>query len=159
MLEAGPLADRGAPDSVLLQQLFLLPQDHPVELNGLRQNRRDDRQELLVAREVVVVDEGLIHRERPRRPALDLDGNAEEADGCFQARQVAATEGAVEEIGLLANVGDDPSATCSDDIAGDAFAQGVGSSIDLLFRETHCCFNAQPPDRLVEQDERAAEHM
>ena len=76
VFEPVPVAHLGSELRVLLEEDFLLPHDHPVDLDGLAEEGGDDIEEAGVAAELVIGGEGFIDRERAGRPTLDLDRDA-----------------------------------------------------------------------------------
>jgi hypothetical protein len=101
VLEAVAVADLGAELRVLLEQLFLLPHHHAVDLDRLREERGDDVEELMIAVELQVGDERLVDRQRPHRAALNPDRHTEEADRHGGVVAGGETISPIEEVRLV----------------------------------------------------------
>ena len=163
------LADRSAgPDDVrevvLLAQLLaqvlvfvdqppLVLLDQPLNLDGLRDHRRDDAQELDAAVEVALGLVAQVHPERADGAAVQHDGDAHEAELLFVA--VGPPGRAVEHRRLAADAGHDDRLGGFHHAAGDALAHAVldvlGGTIESVRR-----FYVQLP-ALAQQRDHAAD--
>ena len=158
VLEAKAIADLRAKLRILLDQLFLLPHHHAVDLNRLRQICPDDIHERMVVGELLVVAVRLIDRQRPGGAAADLDRDAQKADLDF-GRDGGEPAGAVQEIRVSANIANDPRPAGGDNVSGDAFTQGIAVPLDVVGGEAQCRFGAQSAGRFIQQNQRASMHI
>jgi len=108
--------------------------------------------------ELVLAAEGLVDRQGSRGPAGDLDGDADVADGRVRRNGRQAT-GAIQEIRVIPQVRDDPRPTRSDDVAGDAFAQGVLAAFDVLRIQPKRRLRTQPACGFVQKHQGAPVHI
>lgn len=105
---------------------------------GLSHESGDDGEQSCVGLELGVGDEGLVDAHGSDELLGVLDGDAEEADGrgfVVGIRGGAGT-GAVEEVGVFGDVGDDGGLPGVEDGAGDAFATGVAAALLFLGGES-----------------------
>ena len=134
VLEPVAVADLGAELGVLLEQLFLLPHHHPVDLDRLREERGDDVEERVVAAELLVADERLVDRQRAGRAALDLDRDAEEADRPRRGSSWLSRPVRLRKSGSFRRSGMIRGRPGRDDVPGDPFAQRILAPLDLVRR-------------------------
>ena len=163
------LPDRSAgPDDVgevvllpeLLPQVFvfvdeapLVLLDQPLNLDGLRDHRRDDAEELDAAVEVAFGLVAQVHAERAHGPAVQHHGDAHEAELLLVA--IGPPGGAVEHRRLTADPGHDDGLGSFHHPAGNALAHPV---LDVLGGtvEPVRCFYIQLP-ALAQQRDHAAD--
>jgi hypothetical protein len=149
VLESEAVAHLGAELRVLFEQLFLLPHDHPVDLDRLREERSDDVHENVVAAKLLVADVRLVDRQRAGRAVLDLDRHADVADR-FVALVRRDSAGAIEKIRFVPQIRDDARPAGRDDVAVDPFAQRILAASDLFVSQPDCRLRAQSAGGIVE---------
>ena len=108
---------------VLVDQPLLVFLDQPLDLDRLRDARRDDAEKLDVAVVVAIGIELEVDADRADRAAVEQDRHADEAE--LFLRQLRPLGGAVQERRLLADARDDDRPAAFDDLADDPFAEPV----------------------------------
>jgi len=123
---------------VLVDEGPLVLLDQPVDLQRLRDHRRDDAEELGAALEIALRLELEIDGERPDRAAVEADRHADEAQ--LLVRQLRAPRGAVQKRRLAADVRHDDRLPALDHFAGDPLADAVGgldAQVAVLLEHRH----------------------
>src|SRR4029077_16005460 len=100
-----PLAELLTEMRVLVDEMPLVLLDQAVNLERLRDQRRDDAEELRAALEVAISLEPQIDRQRPDRAAVQDDRHADEAQ--LLVRELGAPRRAVQERRFVAHAGHD----------------------------------------------------
>ena len=112
---------------VLVDQPLLVFLDQPLDLDRLRDARRDDAEELDVAVVVAIGIEPEIDAERADRAPVEQNRHADEAQ--LLLGQLRALRRAVEERRLLADARHDDRPAALDDLADDPLADAVAHRV------------------------------
>ncbi len=152
------VAHLGAELCVFFEQHFLLAHDHAIDLDRLAEEGGHDVEETMVGGELFLADEGLVDREGTGGAAMDFDGDTEEGDGGIGYAGLKAA-GAIEEIGLGADIWDDAGSSGRDYIPCYAFAQGIAAAVDFFSGHADCRFGAQAARRFIQQNQGTAMHI